>query len=349
MSHWGWHSFPIPDGWTPDRVPSTGTFQKGRNTGPDNSFSPATDAIRSWMRDNPHIMNLGRLRLTRRDGRVLTPGEVTGLNRSLDIWSGVQTSHYQIDGDEVNVETCVHPGLDMVAVRIESPLVERGELEVALDFAYPSMENGTWVGDFSRTTGHSTVGTRQGARRVDLVRKVDAVTYYASLMTGEGGAIRLPSSPGSSEQTHDVWTVSARGSKVLTFVCAYSAAPLPPVLPSFTETGTASAVRWETFWKSGGAIDLSGSSDPRWKELERRIVLSQYWWRRCPLAVGHLPRTASWALTPGTAGSTWRWCGGTWPTTPSGIAGKWPTRPSAVTSALFRRRGIWPRSLATRV
>ena len=276
MSHWGWHSFPLPDGWTADRVPSTGTFQKGRNTGPDNTYPIGTDAIRSWMSINPHIMNLGRLRLMRSDGRVLTPGEVTGLKRSLDLWSGVQTSQYLIDGNEVNVETCVHPGLDMVAVRIESPLVERGELEVALDFAYPSMNNGAWVGDFNRTTGHSTVGTRQGDRRVDLVRKVDAVTYHAALMAGEGGAIRLPSKAGAPQQTHDVWTVSARGSKTLSFVCAYSAVPLPRVLPSGAETKTASAVRWETFWKSGGAIDLSGSSDARWKELERRIVLSQY-------------------------------------------------------------------------
>ena len=276
MSHWGWHSFPLPDGVTPDRVPETGTFQKGRNTGPDTNSPPGTDAIRSWMSINPHIMNLGRLRLMRSDGRVITPGEVTGLKRSLDLWSGVQTSHYLIDGNEVNVETCVHPSLDMVAVRIESPLVERGEMEVALDFAYPSMNNGSWVGDFNRTNGHSTVGTRQGDRRVDLVRKVDTVTYYTSLMAGEGGTIRLPSSVGAPQQPHDVWTVSARGSKVLTFVCAYSADPLPRVLPSEAETKTASAVRWETFWKSGGTIDLSGSSDPRWKELERRVVLSQY-------------------------------------------------------------------------
>ena len=31
-----------------------------------------------------------------------------------------------------------------------------------------------------------------------------------------------------------------------------------------------------SYWTRGGAIDLSGSKDPRWKELERRIVLSQY-------------------------------------------------------------------------
>ena len=30
MSHWGWHSFPLPEGWTPDQVPPTGTFQFNR-------------------------------------------------------------------------------------------------------------------------------------------------------------------------------------------------------------------------------------------------------------------------------------------------------------------------------
>jgi hypothetical protein len=33
---------------------------------------------------------------------------------------------------------------------------------------------------------------------------------------------------------------------------------------------------WHQFWQSGGAIDLSGSKDPRARELERRIILSQY-------------------------------------------------------------------------
>ena len=129
---------------------------KGRNTGGDN-FPAGTDAIRTWMFDNPHIMNLGRLRLMRPGGRALVPGDITGLKRTLDLWTGVQTSHYQIAGQEVNVETCVHPSLDLVAVRIESPLVASGELKVALDFAYPSLKNSAWVGDFGRTSGHATV------------------------------------------------------------------------------------------------------------------------------------------------------------------------------------------------
>jgi hypothetical protein len=74
----------------------------------------------------------------------------------------------------------------------------------------------------------------------------------------------------------NAYTLSTPGSKVMTVVCAFSAAPLPSSLPSFQENKDAAAARWESYWKSGGAIDLSASRDRRWRELERRIVLSQY-------------------------------------------------------------------------
>jgi hypothetical protein len=32
----------------------------------------------------------------------------------------------------------------------------------------------------------------------------------------------------------------------------------------------------KTFWETGGAVDFSETADPRAKELERRVVLSQY-------------------------------------------------------------------------
>jgi len=47
-------------------------------------------------------------------------------------------------------------------------------------------------------------------------------------------------------------------------------------MPDFNETSQTCEEHWPAFWESGGAIDLSGSKDSRWKELERRIVLSQY-------------------------------------------------------------------------
>src|SRR5436189_164950 len=47
-------------------------------------------------------------------------------------------------------------------------------------------------------------------------------------------------------------------------------------LPDAAATKSASEAYWPRFWTDGGTLDLSASADPRAKELERRIVLSEY-------------------------------------------------------------------------
>ena len=48
------------------------------------------------------------------------------------------------------------------------------------------------------------------------------------------------------------------------------------VLPTPQAVFCGEPIHWKNFWTSGAAVDLSGSRDPRAKELERRVVLSQY-------------------------------------------------------------------------
>jgi len=108
------------------------------------------------------------------------------------------------------------------------------------------------------------------------VRKQMKVSY-----TLGGEALQAVLSDGQtfqvqSDSKRHCYRLSAGGRDTLTAVCAFSAKPVAPKLPSFEETRTASAGMWKTYWTSGGAMDLSGSKDPRCKELERRIVLSQY-------------------------------------------------------------------------
>lgn len=252
LAHWGWHSDPLPAGWTADRVPPTGTFQKGRNKGGDN-FPPETAAIRKWMYENPHALNLGRLLLCNAGGNPLNKTEISGLVRKLDLWSGVQTSSYQVNGEPVRVETCVHPTLDAVVVRIESPLITRGELQVALDF--PGAK------------GSQSEVTRTGETRCDFLRTVDTTRYHVGLAWSPGGMMT---------ESGSRYVLSAKGAKQLEVVCTFSPGKIADPLPSAEKAFAETSKHWKDFWSSGGAIDLSGSKDPRWMELERRIVLSQY-------------------------------------------------------------------------
>ena len=270
MSHWGWHSFPLPAGVTAAQVPPTGTFEQGRVDGPDVASPPGTEAIRQWISVNPHIMNLGRLRLCKADGTALEVQDISSLTRTLDLWSGVQTSTYQVGGQPVQVETCVNPTLDAVVVRIESPLIAQGDLQVALDFPYPSLtQNQPWVGDFSRVEGNKTEMTKRGIGCADFVRSVDAMTYDVSLNWSAGCQLGAP-------EAANRFILSARGTNRLELTCAFSFAPISGKLPTVEESFQETSNHWQNFWSTGGAIDLSGSKDPRWFELERRIVLSEY-------------------------------------------------------------------------
>ncbi len=86
---------------------------------------------------------------------------------------------------------------------------------------------------------------------------------------------------------NETWTVGDRGgancfrltgsAASLAFAVAFSPDPLPADVPGgAAAVAVAAADGWPRFWASGGAIDLSASADPRWRELERRVVLSQY-------------------------------------------------------------------------
>jgi hypothetical protein len=60
------------------------------------------------------------------------------------------------------------------------------------------------------------------------------------------------------------------------FVCLFTPQRHDGAIPDFVATRGAATAHWNRFWSTGGAVDLSGSRDSRWRELERRIVLSQY-------------------------------------------------------------------------
>ncbi|MGA2662059.1 MAG: beta-galactosidase, partial [Verrucomicrobiota bacterium] len=147
MSHWAWHSAPLPPGCTPADLPPTGTVEKGRITGPMRKASEHRE-LDGWMFRNPHPINLGRLRFLRSTGAVLEPKEIGSISRRYDLWTGMHTSRFEVDGQPVVAETCVHPTLDLIAVHAESPLLRDGKLVVALDFPYPSANNSSrWTGD----------------------------------------------------------------------------------------------------------------------------------------------------------------------------------------------------------
>ncbi|HYO23338.1 MAG TPA: hypothetical protein VEQ85_00150, partial [Lacipirellulaceae bacterium] len=99
-------------------------------------------------------------------------------------------------------------------------------------------------------------------------------TRYTLTTLGSAGATYANGGPHSWRVT---WPGRSAGELTIDF--SPGAAPprfAPTLRRDFAAVRDASAAHWNEFWLTGGAIDLGGTSDPRARELERRIVLSQY-------------------------------------------------------------------------
>jgi hypothetical protein len=267
MSQWGWHSSPLPPGQT------VADF-KGQIW--DTHCRPvrymmedrAHPELSTWMATNPHRINLGRLglELLRKDGSPAVVGDLKNTRQHLDLWHGIVTSEFDFEGDHMQVTTACHPSIDAIAVRIQSPLIQSGRLSVFL--ACPgddSSQFANFVGDWAHP-GHFEREPTSEPNRLNLVHRLDNQSYQVAL-SWKGAALESGSN-----------SIKLRGDKAdeMSVVCAFSPSTLPKKLPDAEGAFAACRKEWPAFWNRGGAIDFSQSTDPRWKELERRVVLSRY-------------------------------------------------------------------------
>jgi hypothetical protein len=268
MSHWGWHFAPCPIEGKHAALKLQDYDFHGRTL--SYRSSPAgQEALFGRMRENPHRICLGRLRLLieKDDGRIIAPDDVKNIRQTLDMWNGIIESRYTIEGITVHVITCVEPETGSLAVKIHSPLLQRGRMRV--EWTFPYGHHGNTGADWTKPESHKTVTLSGNGNHVGLQRQMDETVYYASIAWNETAKFE-------ETAAHRFVLTPDKDTKTLTFTVHYSDKKTGSTLPSFDKAMQASKNHWKTFWKTGGAIDLSGSSNPRWNELERRIVLSQY-------------------------------------------------------------------------
>jgi len=279
LSQWGWHSFPNPENYvlkdvyvdydTHGRpVPyADGPIDEEKGEG----RTARSKAANSWLRANPHRLDLARIGFVFRtaDGAEVGISNLNHCRQTLDLWTGMLESQFTVEGVPVKVKTLCHPERDLMAVRIESSLLADKRARVRIAFPYAA---GEWMkaADWNHPDKHQTRVEIAGGR-LDFERTLDADRYHVA------AEFWPPASLGESAlqpNAHE-FLFSGTGEQ-LELVVQFAPQAITGPLPDFEDVQSASAKHWKRFWQKGGAIDLSGSSDPRWFELERRIVRSQF-------------------------------------------------------------------------
>ena len=145
---------------------------------------------------------------------------------------------------------------------------EGGWLDVAPELA-AAVRNGRLTASASNDAfGHDPARGRH--KHLELTYAVDGREHHA--VYGENEPVAI----GAADPAHRFAVRPGPGATTLAVVVEFSPKPPPDSPPDAAATFAACERHWPAFWSSGGAIDLSASTDPRWPELERRIVLSQY-------------------------------------------------------------------------
>ena len=159
----------------------------------------------------------------------------------------------------------------MIGVSIESELLNDGNMSIYLDFPYPDGRYFKhYIGRYDTISGHTSTFEKLAPNSVRIARTMDDTHYYATLdWTGPATFSR------ESEKAH-TFLLQPQHTSTFSFTCCFSPEPVADVTEPVASIERKSAASWEKYWRSGAAVDLSGSKDPRWLELERRIVLSQY-------------------------------------------------------------------------
>lgn len=260
MSDWGWHSFANPENYQPEESWRYYDFGRGRKEPYATQVKDNKRAKEAgdWYRVNPHRLHLGTLGLS----LGADPKQIKQIDQTLNMWEGMIKSSFIYKGKAYQVETTCDPVLDMIATHIQS----KGTIAVDVRFAYPTGGHCDDACDWTKDKLHSTTLVAQTSNSAVLKRIIDETVYFVMLRWQ--GAAKL------KQKGKNFYQLQAKSSD-LKLTCEY-AEQTSTANKTFAEVADAAKAYWMGYWKKGGMADFSNCKDPRAKEMERRVVLSQY-------------------------------------------------------------------------
>lgn len=231
--------------------------------------NPAEPEISNWLIQNPQRLNLGRIGF-HFGGANVTETDLEQKSQTLDLWAGKISASFVYKGSKVQVETSVHPEWDTVGISVDSELLSTGDLGIFFDFPYPDLNkfDAPYVGVWNETDKHTTILQSSG-NQATIHHILDSNEYFMTAEWEGHGDVTGPL-PG----THR-YILSVQGMSRLQLTTTFSPQKKDEA-PSAQDVAFSAKRWWQSYWMSGGFIDLSSTKNESAAELQRRIILSQY-------------------------------------------------------------------------
>ena len=293
MSDWGWHKFENTSQLTPAETRRKMDLGHGHEEEYAVEYKqkniaqqPAADqedyarrvAATEYFRVNPHRLNLGLvgLRLKKSDGSPVDLKELTDIRQEQKLYDGVIESTFRTDGQPVEVTTACMQDHDAVVCRIKSPLLKDQRASVLLRLPHPTGRHADAATDLTKPELHTCKVMQRGSHSATIRHDIGQTTHYYVVLSWQGDATLQSCNRNEFEltTTDDVlaFKVEYRYERHPIGTHLFSA----PAALVFDQELRAVIKAWNRWWQQGAIVDFSACTDPRARELERRVVLSQY-------------------------------------------------------------------------
>jgi len=147
--------------------------------------------------------------------------------------------------------------------------MDPSRIAIRIAFPYGSAIHTGDPADWTHDTRHRTDVTERDRRSATVRRTLDADSYWVRLGWSDGASFSVAA-------PHELVLSPSNGASRFEALIDFSSKRARDAIPSAGDVLSASAEYWARFWSDGATLDLSGSSDSRATELERRVVLSEY-------------------------------------------------------------------------
>ncbi len=281
MSDWGWHRFPNTENLKEGESQQSVRFPFRNHDevyAVEYKKGGREQAATNYFRLNPHRLNLGTIGLQFFDavGKVVGVQNISDIRQELKLHSATIVSEYKVCGKPFEVTTACMPEKDAMIYRVKSSLLKDENATVTIRFSYPTGVHSDDANDWTKPELHSSKIVNSSDKSAVIERVLDDTHYYL-VLRWEGKATL-------QESQNNCFTLKTSDAE-LSFEAHYTKDNIVELSAdklkkqevfSFSRSLAEVQRWWKANWQNGGFVDFADCADPRAKELERRVVLSQY-------------------------------------------------------------------------
>lgn len=271
QSEWAWHKFPNTENY---QLSETFEYYDGPRGKVSYAVSGQKEgrakAASDFLRSNPHRIHLASIGLAL-DSIRPEMGAFQNIHQKLDLYQGNITSQYILDGEQVSITTTADQTRDAILLRIESPLVKKGRIQLSLRYPSPL---GAWKDTGSNFEPYE-------AEKVTVTKNEGGLTIQRALNEFEYTTSFQASSPLNYAQKDTgimlIYPENTDG-EVLELVIGFNPSDAENVgeEKAFSSLKADAEKATSEFWENTAMLDVGSGATEQARELERRFILSKY-------------------------------------------------------------------------